>query len=171
MLSTLSSLTAENWIAISGIFVTAIFSFLVWRATAVAGKAAHETYKLSERMAYLEQDRINEQREIMRMQLKAIVLRDSMSVEDILAHTEPKVIWNGLQTGPKKLEVSKEDLSKYFTAEEVSLITSAWDSYQNFLSIYLEKTYYFGDEIKEIVQQAGPILESMSKIKNSLMNH
>lgn len=167
-------LTIDQFISITGIALTAIFSCLVWwatRATAKATKAtvaaAEETLRLNERLATAEETRNNEYRLIMKSQLSQFILNESKKAENALADFNSNEIFGRLKTAPESLNVTKEELAKYFSREEAEIISKAWTSYESYREKYFHR-FYRGHEIQLLSEHAPPVSEDLNKVINIL---
>lgn len=162
----------SDWIALSGVVVTALFSLLVWLATVKTADVADATYKLSAELASKEEKRAETYKRIMRRQLVPYILKESQKIHDAVVDTEVRNIHRKLTyDAPERLDVNMSELAEYFSEDEADLITKAWEIYDDYRRKYYKSSYQ-GNDIDILFEKSPTVtlifhelIEMLKKIK------
>jgi hypothetical protein len=135
------------------ILITGIFSLLVWIATkesANASKATAEmaaaTLELNRLTIERQEQRESEHRMAMRLQYITPILKTAKSIYNALVSTNGGEIDKALRKISFSHGISPEEIAKYFLIHEVEQINNAWDTFDNYLTLYF-KDGYSGNEM------------------------
>lgn len=153
-----------NWISLTGVIValigvvvTGIFSYWIMRYTklaAVATKesanasresasAAEASFKLSKQMMEMQEKKEAEAQKKLREMYHKIVLKNAEQVLNALLLQNINIKTNKASLKPDKLKevpkycgINEEQLSMYFSEQEVRFIETAWLSFKQYLGKY-----------------------------------
>lgn len=152
-------LAISDWIDLAGVFVTGLFSFLVWRATLKTVEVSKAMFELNQRVTLIEEKREKEYRNNMRMQWIYSILADSEIVYNSLARESPIKLHRAmLKIKDVDLKINMNDLAAFFDDSEVKLINSTWDFYRKYKSDYFKEVYP-GNEIDILFEKAPRVSE------------
>ncbi|EEG78382.1 hypothetical protein [Dethiobacter alkaliphilus] len=134
-------LSISNWISVAGVMVTAIFSFLLWRATIQTNDVAKASYKLSETIAKTQKSvqsaLHNELLENM-LQQAEIAKNILLQVKDTYTGKTSFFSRGAIRKLPINV-ITKEELAEYFNDEERKIIKDAFDGIEEYVSRYSER--------------------------------
>jgi hypothetical protein len=156
---------AAVWIAGIGVAVTAYFSYRLLKATQATNKLSEATLELNKKLQEKE-DKMREEFKVnMRRQLIPQILKQSEQAYNAVVGTEALTIHRQIQEAPKSLSIDLQELSNYFSREEVEIITKAWNRYDDYLSNYY-KDGYQGNEIEKLLEKHEPVIMAFNELVN-----
>ncbi|MEF3312343.1 hypothetical protein PV433_26000 [Paenibacillus sp. GYB004] len=140
----MSEWTVDNWItfgslvvAFIGIILTAIFSFLLWRATlrsTMAAESSAEAARAATRLAEITERERKEKIAIVREQLRNDIRSKAVEMRYfIVAHQRGFTTTETMKSIPRSHAIPVFYLAEYFTDEERQRINDAWDSYDKYI--------------------------------------
>jgi len=112
------------------IIITAIFSYLVWKATKENAEVAKASYKLSESI-------VNSQKQIkqsIKEEYIRKVLNNAKEVREILQAQKIKLNADKMKNAPKSCGLSDEQLAEYIDSTERLRISKAWEYLAEYLN-------------------------------------
>lgn len=125
------SLNPGDWIAITGVVATGVFSYLIWKATKQGVEIAKASYRLSESIVRKQ----NENEEALKKEYREKVfnkaVRAASKLFDVLDN-------NYCLENLKELDglgLTDKELVKYFNAEEREKIKRAFDEFSELVKI------------------------------------
>jgi hypothetical protein len=138
--------TPDNWLTFSGVLVTfvgiiatAIFSYLLWRATERSTKAAESSASAAEastRIALgIEKERERLARDI-KEQLLIGVKREATEILSQLDQIRLFTVNNSFILRTVSPPITAINLAEYFPQNERNTIISAWENYRNMIDMH-----------------------------------
>jgi hypothetical protein len=115
-----------------GIFVTLIFSLLIWRATRQATKATVQATELSKEIFKYQQ----KQEEIMKSQYRQLVSKQVSEILETLNKLIINIDTTTMSKLPESFKVEADVAGRYFDAEEQKMLIDLQSSYRSFKQMY-----------------------------------
>lgn len=151
-----------------GIFITGIFSFLVWRATVANNKVAKSNYELSRSII----ENKNETNRRIKDEFINLIISNTKKVKENLLIQQKELNFVYIKTIPKKCGLTELQFAEFFDAYEIEIIKKCWNELDEYLFKYWKnscgefKNSFIGDEAtkakegtKKIISICNAILE------------
>ncbi len=138
-----------------GILVTAIFSYLVWRATVKSTEVSQRSYELTQAILKDQAKIDNATKE----EFKETLLNVVGVVKKILINTKDNNGYVSMSRIPREHGLSENTVAKYFDKSERDCIKKSWDKLDDYMNQHFteidgnHKTTFRGNEL-DIAKQS-----------------